>query len=159
MKSKALVDLWMFWKTKYRDILVSLKWILRKGQETETTSEMSGESSIQTEVTALLIPRAHDAVFIPGAQQAKRQSNNMQGTNPNGSTIWISVQWAFVSSSGEMKKIKSKKKEWNLLWPLKTALGERQCKNKLKQLPKDLQSFESAVGRHWSSLLKFYFTL
>lgn len=67
---------------------------------------MAGGSSIQTEVTALLIPRAHDAVFIPGAQQVKRQSNNMQGTNPNGSTIGIYVQCAFVCSSGEIKKQK-----------------------------------------------------
>lgn len=48
---------------------------------------MAGENSIQTEVTALLIPRAHDSVFIPAAQQAKRESSKMQGTNPSGSII------------------------------------------------------------------------
>lgn len=58
-----------------------------KGQVTETTSKMVGGSSIQPEVTALLIPGAHDAVSVLGTQQVARQSGNMHGTYPSGRAI------------------------------------------------------------------------
>lgn len=48
---------------------------------------MVGGSSVQPEVTALLIPGAHDAVSVLGTQQVARQSGNMHGTYPSGRAI------------------------------------------------------------------------